>query len=184
MRRVVPIIDDKLAEFIRQQPMFFVATAPRSAEGHLNLSPKGLDSFRILDERTVAYLDLVGSGIETVAHLKENGRIVVMFCALAGPPKIVRLHGRGEVIEPHQEEFATLRPLFPNHGGVRSIIRIHCDRIAHSCGYGVPQYEFRGQRTQLLDWAEGKGPEALEQYQREKNARSVDGLPGVSMRKA
>jgi hypothetical protein len=182
MGRVFPIIDDQVAEFIRQQQMFFVATAPLLAEGHINISPKGLDSFRILDERTVAYLDLVGSGIETVAHIKENGRIAVMFCAVGGPPKILRLHGRGQVIEPNHEEFVTLWPLFPNHSGVRSIIRIHCTRISDSCGFGVPLFEFQGHRTQLLDWAERKGQQALEQYQREKNARSVDGLPGISVR--
>ena len=180
MGRVFPAIDETVAEFIQQQQMFFVATAPLTADGHVNLSPKGLDSFRILDERTVAYLDLVGSGIETVAHLKENGRIVVMFCAVSGPPKILRLHGQGEVIEPSHESFEALRPQFPSHCGVRSIIRIRCSRISDSCGFGVPLYEFRGHRAQLLDWAERKGQESLEQYQQEKNARSLDGLPGIA----
>ena len=183
MGRIFPIIDSSLAEFIQQQRMFFVATAPQAAEGHINLSPKGLDSFRILDEQTVAYLDLVGSGIETVAHLKDNGRITIMFCALAGPPKIVRLHGRGEAIEPGHAEFATLLALFPDQGqgqgGVRSIIRVHCTRISDSCGFGVPLYEFQGHRTHLPDWVERKGPEALREYQRENNARSLDGLPGI-----
>lgn len=179
MGRVFPALDGAVAEFIHAQQMFFVATAPLSAEGHVNLSPKGLDSIRILDERTVAYVDFVGSGIETVAHLQENGRIVVMFCAFSGAPKILRLHGRGDVIEPHHEDFAALRALFPDHSGVRAIIRIRCTRISDSCGFGVPLYEFHGHRSQLLEWADRKGPEGLEEYLRTKNAQSLDGLPGI-----
>ena len=179
MGRAFPVLDDRLIEFIRSQQMFFVATAPLSAEGHVNLSPKGLDSFRVLGDRTVAYLDLVGSGIETVAHLRENGRIILMFCAFSGAPRILRLHGRGEVLEPGHEEFRRLQAFFPSHSGVRAIIRICCTRISDSCGFGVPLYEFHGDRPQLLEWADRKGPEALEQYQREKNARSLDDLPGI-----
>lgn len=145
----------------------------------MNLSPKGLDSLRVLDERTVAYADLVGSGIETVAHLKENGRIVLMFCAFEGAPKIVRLHGRGEVLEPDDAEFESLRPLFPDYAGLRTIIRIHCTRISDSCGFGVPLYEFQGHRDQLTSWAKKQGPENIAQYQRKKNARSIEGLPGL-----
>lgn len=184
MGRLFPIIDEKLAEFIRGQQMFFVATAPLAADGHVNISPKGLDSFRILDERMVAYLDLVGSGIETVAHLKENGRIAIMFCAFAGSPKILRLHGRGEVIEPGHDDFARLRPLFPEHPGVRCIVRVHCTRISDSCGFGVPLYEFQGHQLLMCEWAERKGHAGLVEYQREKNARSIDGLPGVSVGQA
>ena len=179
MSRQYPIITDKLAEFIRAQQMFFVATAPLSADGHINLSPKGLDSFRILDDRTVAYLDLTGSGVETIAHLKENGRIVVMFCAFAGAPNIVRLHGRGEVLEPGHDEFAALLQQFPRLSGIRSIIRIHCTRVSDSCGFGVPMYEFVGHRSKLLDWTKRKGPKGMAQYRRAKNAESLDGLPGV-----
>jgi hypothetical protein len=184
MGRVFVIIDDRVAQFIHPQEMFFVATAPLSAEGRIDLSPKGLDSYRILDERTVAYLDFVGSGVETVAHRKENRRIVVMFCAIAGALKILGLHGWGEVIEPIHEEFATLRPLFPNHPGVRSAIRIHCTRISDSCGFGVPLHDFQGHRSQLLDWAERKGTEGLVHYQQEKNAQSIDGLPGITVKEA
>ena len=139
-------IPDKLAEFIARQKMFFIATAPLAQDGLVNLSPKGLDSFRILDPRTVAYLDLTGSGIETVAHLKENGRVVIMFCAFDGPPNIVRLYGQGEVIEPSHAEFDALRLLFPNHPGTRSIIRVRLTRVSDSCGYGVPKYVFDGHR--------------------------------------
>jgi hypothetical protein len=173
-------IDDSLADLLLRQKMFFVATAPLLQDGHINLSPKGLDSFRILDQRTVAYADLVGSGIETVAHLKENGRIVLMFCAFEGSPKIVRLHGGGEVIESAHPEFESLRARFPDFIGLRTIIRVHCTRISDSCGFGVPLYEYRGQRTQLLDWADRKGVENLPEYQRQNNSRSIDGLSGVN----
>jgi Pyridoxamine 5'-phosphate oxidase len=180
MAKLFETIDDSLAAFIQRQQMFFVATAPLAGEGHVNLSPKGLDSFRILDGRTVAYADFVGSGIETIAHLKENGRIVLMFCAFEGPPKIVRLHGRGEVIEPAHAEFAALSAMFPEYVGLRAIIRVQCTRISDSCGYGVPLYAYQGERSQLLDWADRKGREAVVEYQRENNARSIDGLPGMN----
>jgi hypothetical protein len=172
-------IDDRLAAWLAQQRLFFVATAPLSADGHINVSPKGLDTFRILDPQTVAYLDLTGSGIETVSHVKENGRIVIMFCAFEGPPKIVRIYGQGEVIEPSNAEFTALLALFPEQPGVRSILRIHVNRVADSCGFGVPLYEHRGERTLLGDWATKKGPEGIAEYQQTKNARSIDDLPGL-----
>lgn len=178
MGRVHQNIDESLSAFLRQQSMFFVATAPLAADGHVNLSPKGLDSFRILDERTVAYLDLTGSGIETVAHLKENGRIVLLFCAFQGQPRIVRLHGRGEVIDRDSAQFLQLRALFPEITGARCIIRIHCDRVSESCGFAVPQFEFVAQRTQLVEWAQRKGA-GLDAYRTEKNCASLDGLPGL-----
>jgi len=181
MGKVFDTIDDSLADFIGRQQMFFVASAPLSKEGKINLSPKGLDSLRILDNHTVAYADLVGSGIETVAHLQENGRIVLMFCAFEGPPKIVRLHGHGEVIAPAHKDFQQLRGQFPELAGLRCFIRIHCDRISDSCGFGVPLFEYTGQRSQLTDWAKVKGDEALAKYQREKNAKSLDDLPGIAM---
>jgi hypothetical protein len=170
-------IDSDLRSFIEAQRLFFVATAPLAVSGHVNLSPKGLDTLRILDDRTVAYLDYVGSGAETIAHLRENGRIVVMFCAFSGPPKIVRLHGRGEVLEPQHAEFATLRGLFPPEPVGRAVIRIHAERISVSCGFGVPMYEFVAERDQLPRWCERKGEEAVRRYQIEKNASSLDGLP-------
>lgn len=172
-------ISDELAAFIRDQHVFFVATAPATLDGHINLSPKGLDTFSILNERTVAYLDLTGSGIETVAHLRENGRIVVMFCAFNGPPNIVRVYGRGEVIEPGMEGFDDLRALFPPYPGTRSVIRVSVTRVSTSCGWGVPNYEFSEDRDRLLDWADHKGPEAITAYQKSKNRSSVDGLPGL-----
>ncbi|WP_394841580.1 pyridoxamine 5'-phosphate oxidase family protein [Pendulispora brunnea] len=172
-------IDERLSQFIAAQKMYFVATAPLAGDGLLNLSPKGLDSFRILGPKTVAYQDLVGSGIETVAHLRENGRIVILFCAFEGPPKIVRLHGRGEAFEPGDAEYDTLAPSFPERWNMRAIIRIQVERISDSCGYGVPLYHFEGERTQLDDWADRKGPEGITRYKVEKNSKSLDGLPGL-----
>ena len=172
-------IDEPLARFLEAQKVFFVASAPLDADGHVNLSPKGLDTFRILGPRAVAYLDLTGSGIETVAHVRENHRIVLLFCAFDGPPKIVRLHGRGEVIEASDTAFAELVARFPVHLAVRSVIRVELDRITDSCGYGVPLYRYVGERTQLRKWAEHKGPDAVVQYRAEKNRESIDGLPGI-----
>jgi hypothetical protein len=159
-----------------------VATAPLAGEGLLNLSPKGLDSFRVLGPRSVAWLDLTGSGVETIAHLRENGRIVVMFCAFDGPPNILRLYGRGEVIEPGDAEFETLLAKFPKYPGTRSVIRVAIERVADSCGYAVPLMRFEGERSALIEWAERKGPEGLDEYQRTKNTLSLDGLPGLSKR--
>jgi hypothetical protein len=179
MGKIYEEIDERLAAFLTAQKMFFVATAPLSPEGHLNLSPKGTDSFRILDAKTVAYLDLTGSGIETVAHLRENGRGVIAFCAFEGPPKIVRLHGRGETFEPGDAGFAELIGRFPVQPSARSIVRVRLDRIADSCGYGVPLYRYDGERPQMEEWASRKGPEGIESYRAEHNAESIDGLPGL-----
>ncbi len=176
---ILPAIDERNAAFIRAQRIFFVATAPRGGEGHVNLSPKGLDSFAILGPRTVAYLDFVGSGIETAAHLRENGRIVFMFCAFEGPPRILRLHGRGDVVEPGDAEWDSLALRFPRQEGVRAIVRAHLTRIADSCGYGVPLYRYEGERSQLAEWASRKGPDGLVRYQAEHNRKSLDGLPGL-----
>jgi Pyridoxamine 5'-phosphate oxidase len=179
MGKIYESIDDKLRDWLSAQKVFFVATAPLPREGHVNCSPKDGESFRIIDNRTVAYLDLTGSGVETIAHLKENERIVLMFCAFAGAPKIVRLHGRGEVIEPGDRDFERLRSLFPARAGIRSAIRVHLTRISDSCGYGVPLYEFREQRSQLKAWVERKGEEGIKAYQLEVNANSIDGLIGL-----
>jgi hypothetical protein len=145
-------IDAALERFIQSQRMFFVATAPLSATGHVNVSPKGLDTLRVLGPHTVAYLDYVGSGAETIAHLRENGRLVLMVCAFQGPPRIVRLHGRGEVLEPQDAEYSTLRGLFPPEPGGRAIIRLAVERISDSCGFGVPLYASEGERSQLAGW--------------------------------
>ncbi|MBW2315883.1 MAG: pyridoxamine 5'-phosphate oxidase family protein [Deltaproteobacteria bacterium] len=171
-----------LVRFIGNQHVFFVATAPTGDEGWLNLSPKGLDSLRVLDDRTLAYLDFTGSGVETIAHLRENGRIIVCFCALEGPPKILRVQGRGDVFEPDDPEFADLRANFPDaplEAAVRAIVRVRAERIRDACGYAVPLYEFQGERSQLHDWADRKGEAGMVDYRRENNARSLDGLPGL-----
>ncbi len=179
MGKLYDAIEGSLEDFIRRQHVFFVATAPLSGDGLVNLSPKGLDSLRILGPRTVAYLDLTGSGIETVAHLKENGRIVIMFCAFDGPPRIVRLHGRGDVVEPGDAEYDDLVGRFPTYPGTRSVIRVDCQRISDSCGFGVPRMAFEEDRSQLPAHAERKGPEGIEAYKAAKNAHSLDGLPGL-----
>lgn len=179
MGKVYEEIDARNAAFIRRQHVFFVATAPRSDTGLVNLSPKGLESFAILDPLTVAYLDLVGSGIETVSHVRENGRIVFVFCAFEGPPRILRLHGRGDVVEPGDPEWDQLAGHFPARSNARSVVRARLQRIADSCGYGVPTYRYEGQRSQLDQWAEKRGVEGIASYKKEHNHHSLDGLPGL-----
>ncbi|MAE63060.1 MAG: pyridoxamine 5'-phosphate oxidase [Phycisphaeraceae bacterium] len=175
------MIDQRLAAFIHAQHMFFVATAPLDPDGHVNLSPKGLDTFRVLAPTSIAYLDLMGSGIETVAHLKDNGRIVFMFCAFQGPPRILRLYGRGEALEPGHPEFEALLREFPPTPGVRTVVRVILDRVAESCGKGVPRYLHESERTDLLDeYASGR-PEDFREYQARENRHSVDGLPGMDL---
>ncbi len=168
-----------LIAWIERQRLFFVASAPLDAEGLINCSPKGMDTFRILGPRDVAYLDVTGSGIETVAHVRENGRIVFMFCAFEGSPRIVRLHGRGEVLRSGTDEFDRLRPSFPDLPGSRAIVRAAVGRVSESCGYSVPRYAYEGERDTLNRWAYAKGASALAAYRREKNTRSLDGLPGL-----
>jgi hypothetical protein len=179
MGQIYARLDDSLRDFVERQHVFFVATAPSGSDGHVNCSPKGLGTLRVLGPTTVAYLDYVGSGAETIAHLRENGRIVLMFCAFEGPPKIVRLHGRGEVVEPEDPVFAALIGRFHPGFGVRSIIHVEVERIADSCGYGVPRLRYEGDRTQLPAWADRKGETGLLDYQRTKNAASIDGLPAL-----
>jgi hypothetical protein len=179
MGKVFDGIDEKLAAWLAAQRVFFVATAPRSDAGLVNLSPKGLDSFAVLGPRRVAYLDFVGSGAETLAHLRENGRITFMFCAFEGLPRIVRLYGRGEPVEPGDPDWDALAARFTLRPGVRSIVRAELLRIADSCGYGVPLYRYESERSQLGEWAERKGPEGLRAYQRERNRESLDGLPSL-----
>ncbi len=179
MARTVDVLDEKLVAWIGRQPMFFVATAPLGADGHVNLSPKGHDTFRVLDPRTVAYLDLTGSGAETIAHLNENGRITVMFCAFTGPPRILRLFGHGRVVTPGSDDWEPLAACFPDLAGARSVIRVAVERIATSCGYAVPRMDLVEDRDTLLDWAERKGADGLAAYRAEKNAASIDGLPAL-----
>jgi len=180
MGKIYDAITERLERFLRAQKLFFVATAPLDPEGHVNLSPKGLDTFAILGPTSVAYLDLTGSGIETLAHVRENGRIVLMFCAFDGPPLIVRLHGRGEALESDHPDYPELAARFPEHPGARAVIRVELDRISDSCGYGVPLYAFQGERSQLPEWvARKQAKEGVAAYRRSNNAKSIDGLPGL-----
>jgi len=173
-------IDANLAEWLSSQPMFVVATAPLDCDGLVNVSPKGMaGTFAVLDEHRVAYLDLTGSGIETVAHLRQNGRIVLMFTAFDGRPTIVRLHGTGEPVLPDDPRFAALRPLFSDHPGVRSIILVTVTRVSDSCGYAVPRLRYVEDRDVLDLWNAKKGEETLIAYRAQKNSKSVDGLPGL-----
>jgi len=178
--KTYPEISNELAAWMKAQHMFFVATAPSGDGGHVNCSPKGSDSFRVLGPTTVAYVDLTGSGVETVAHLRQNGRIVVMFCAFEGGPKIVRVHGRGEVVRPGDDRFPELLAKFGMRElGVRSIIQIEATRISDSCGYGVPVMTFERERDTMEKWADKKGPEGVAQYWRDKNTTSLDNLPAI-----
>lgn len=179
MGKVYTEIDVPLREWLSKQKIFFVSTAPLSQKGLINCSPKGMDTFRVLGPKTIAYLDLTGSGVETIAHLKESGRIVIMFCAFDGPPKIYRFHGIGKVIEPGDARFEQQAQFFQIVSGARSIIEIEICRISDSCGYAVPLYEFKGYRDTLAKWAETKGVEGLKKYREEKNFKSIDGLPGL-----
>lgn len=178
MGKILDALDDNLTEWIGRQHVFFVATAP-SSDGHVNLSPKGLDSLRVLDPSTVAYLDLTGSGVETIAHLRENGRITLMLCAFDGPPNIVRLFGRGEVHPSGTAGFERMVDAFPAIPGARAIIAVHLDRVQTSCGYAVPRMDFVEERPTLIEWAERRGPDGLVAYRAERNAESIDGLPGL-----
>ena len=173
-------IDGRLREFIEAQHVFFVATAPLAADGHVNVSPKGMGgTFAVVDEHTVAYLDLTGSGAETIAHLRENGRVTLMFCAFEGPPNIVRLHGRGRHIGVGDREFASYRGLFAEHPGVRAVVVVDVERVSDSCGYAVPLMSHDGDRDLLTRWADNRGEEGLTAYREAKNAVSIDGLPAL-----
>ena len=191
MAKVFDGIDDRLQQWIAAQPMYFVGTAPLDADGHVNVSPKApIDTLKVLDSHTVAYLDLVGSGAETIAHVQENGRIVIMLCAFQGPPRIVRLHGQARTFTADTLGYEALRdqasfkaPSVPE--SARAIVRVEVARVADSCGYGVPLMTIEGTRPHFDAWASKKlrvgGPEALRNYQREVNSQSIDGLPAVEL---
>ena len=185
MAKVYECIELRLAQWMEQQPVFFVATAPLSADGLVNVSPKGLrGTFRVLDDRTVGYVDLTASGIETVAHLRENGRICLMFCAFDGPPNVVRLHGTGRVVTYEDPAFpAALAPfagaLAEHSAQPRAVVTVAVTRVADACGYAVPQMDLRGERDLLDSWTERKTPGELDDYRARRNAVSLDGLPGL-----
>ncbi|MFN6566268.1 pyridoxamine 5'-phosphate oxidase family protein [Dendronalium sp. ChiSLP03b] len=177
MAKLFDCITDELQKFIATQHLFFVGSAPLSPTGHVNLSPKGLDCFRILSPNQVAYLDLTGSGNETSAHLQENGRITLMFCAFEEPPCILRLYGQGHTILPSSPEWNSLYSLFSQIPGTRQIIVADIEKVQTSCGYGVPLYKYQGQRQTIVNWAKNKGEQGVRDYQQQKNLVSLDGLP-------
>jgi len=172
-------IDDTLATWIAAQPMWFVATAPLAADGHINVSPRGHDAFSVLGPRRVAWVDYTGSGIETIAHLRENARICVMFCSFARRPRIVRLHGRGSVAMPGDDLYDDVVARHPSHPSTRAVIVVDVDRVSDSCGYGVPMMTVDGERDLLRLDAEKRGPEGLVEARAKHNAFSLDGLPGL-----
>ena len=175
MAKFFPALDERLMSFIAEQKIFFTATAPNV--GRINLSPKGIDCFRCLDASAVAYLDLTGSGNEASAHLLENGRMTIMFCSFDEKPLILRLYGRGRTVLPHDLDWPGLMRRFNPMPGQRQIVVLEIESVLTSCGHGVPQFDFREERQILLDWSEKKGPEGTEEYRREKNQTSIDGLP-------
>jgi hypothetical protein len=177
MAKVFSEISPELHDWVRRQHIFFVATAPLTSAGHVNCSPKGGDTFRVLGPTEVVYQDYTGSGAETVAHLRENGRIVIMFCAFEGGPRIVRFHGRGQVVAENDPRFAELGALFPPHLGTRAFILVNLTRISDSCGYSIPFYDYRAHRDTLDRWCENKGVEKVVAYRSENNRVSLDGLP-------
>ena len=173
-------LDERLQGWIADQHIFFVATAPSGPGGHVNLSPKGYaDIFTILDGRTVAYLDLTGSGAETAAHLRDNGRITLMFCAFSGPPRILRLYGRGRIVLPGDDRWEELAARFAARRGARAVVVVEIQRIADSCGYAVPLYDYAGGRDLLDRWAARKDDAALAAYRAQRNRRSIDDLPAL-----
>jgi predicted pyridoxine 5'-phosphate oxidase superfamily flavin-nucleotide-binding protein len=190
MARIYDRIDDHQRAWIARQSLFFVGTAPLDADGHVNVSPKGpIGTLSVLDDHTVAYLDMVGSGAETIAHLRENGRVVVMLCAFDGPPRILRLHGRGEIVTAGEPRFDELleRAAFEQPAVEetrRAVIVVSVERIADSCGYGVPLMRYEGKRPHSDAWAAKQlrtgGPDAIARYRADKNAVSIDGLPALS----
>jgi hypothetical protein len=178
MAKTYPALTAELKTWITRQPMFFLASAPLQADGHVNLSPRGLDSLRLINDHELLILDFTGSGNETAAHLQENGRLTVMLCAFSGDPKILRLYGQAHVIQSGHTEWSRQRALFPAElPGVRQLFHLQIERIQTSCGFGVPLMEFKGQRDMLLQWAHKKGAEGVTAYQQKHNAQSIDGLP-------
>ena len=180
MGKVYNELDESLRQFIAEQKVFFVGSAPRDDQGLINVSPKGMDSLCVLDSTTVAYLDYTGSGIESVAHIKENGRFVIMFCSFDNSPMILRLHGRAQVIERSDSEWQQLAGRFPSSRMARSVIKLSLTRIADSCGWGVPMFDYVGKRDQYERYAEQIDDDGLRQAQLQSNMRSIDGLQGLA----
>ena len=179
MSRLFASIDDELTAWIDAQPMWFVATAPLATDGHVNVSPRGHDSLVVLGEHRVAWVDYTGSGVETIAHLRENGRVCLMFASFDTRPRIVRLHGTGTVVQPGEPLFDDVTALRPEHPGTRAVVVVDVTRVSDACGWGVPVMQMTGERDLLRAHAETKGPDGLADYRRQKNTASIDGLPGI-----
>ncbi len=179
MGKTFDALNDSHVDFIMRQKVFFVATAPLSSSGSVNLSPKGYDSIRILDAHTIAWIDLGGSGIETHAHLNENGRITLMFCAFNGAANILRVYGHGKAVAMDDPGFAELKTLFPAFDRARAIIKISVHRVADNCGWGVPFFDFKGEREQLHRHLEHTPLDEWKERRYQANAVSIDGLPGL-----
>lgn len=175
MAKFYQVIPSRIQKFIEAQKLFFVATAPKN--GRINLSPKGMDTFRIFNENRVVWLSVTGSGNETSAHLLENGRITIMFCAFEGAPNIIRLYGKGKAIHPKDTDWNKVIHLFPEIPGARQIFDIEIESVQTSCGMSIPFYEYKGERNQLIDWANDKGKDGIAQYWKDRNQTSIDGLP-------
>lgn len=178
MGKTYDAIDGRLRAFVERQPVFFVATAPSGDDGHVNVSPKGLaDTFAVVDEHTVAYLDLTASGAETIAHLRQNGRITLMFCSFERTPNVVRLHGRGRVVTVYDDEFAAWASYFPENSAARAVIVVDLARVSDSCGYALPLLALDEERDLLTPNMERRGPDGIVAYRIQKNRASIDGLP-------
>ena len=170
-----PALEEQHIRFIGEQHLFFVGTA--GSEGYVNVSPKGMDTFRVISPSEIAWLNLTGSGNESAAHVSENGRMTVMFCSFGRQPLIMRLYGQAEVVHPRDDSWARLLALFPEQPGARQIFRLPLDLVQTSCGYAVPRYDLRDDRPTLKKWAENKGRDGIEQYWHEKNLLTLDGKP-------
>ena len=177
MAKFFDALSDRLIAFIEAQHLFFVASAPAGAAGRVNVSPKGMDTLRVVDPRTIAYLDLTGSGAETAAHVAENGRLTFMWCSFGEAPLILRAYGRGEIVRPSDPAWAEWAARFPALPGARQIVVLHVESGQTSCGFAVPRYALEAERPTLVEWAENRGSDGIAAYQRERNALSIDGLP-------
>ena len=178
MGKTYDAIEGRLRAFVERQPVFFVATAPSGDDGHVNVSPKGLaDTFVVVDEHTVAYLDLTASGAETIAHVRQNGRITVMFCSFERTPNVVRLHGRGRVVSLYDDDFAAWAARFPANPAARAVVVVDVERVSDSCGYALPILALESERDVLTPNMERRGPDGIVAYRRAKNVASIDGLP-------
>ncbi len=179
MAKTYDAIDDALSSWITAQPMFFVATAPLTRDGHVNVSPRGKDCLSLLGPRSLGWVDYAGSGAETIAHLRENGRITLMWCAFDGAPRIVRVHGHGTVHLPGTEGFEEVARRHPRTGNTRAVLTVEATRISDACGYGVPLMDVVGERDQMERWTAAKGPDGVASYLADKNAVSLDGLAAL-----